>query len=57
MSSEKIYTTVGLDKEIYERLVKEAQDDQRSRGFIVTQALRDFFNRRRGELEVKQNVQ
>ncbi len=43
MSSKKIYTTVGLHSEIYAKLEQEAHEDQRSKSFIIEQALRHRY--------------
>jgi predicted transcriptional regulator len=56
MSSNKKATTVGLDREIMERLCEEAKREKRSRSFIVELALAEHFNQRMGKAEEKQDA-
>ncbi len=52
MSSKKIYTSVGIPEELYRKLDEEANQDQRSRSFIIEQALRYRYKiPREGEQE------
>lgn len=44
MSSKKIYTTLGLAEEVFEKLMQESARERRSRSFIVENILRERFD-------------
>lgn len=43
MSSEKVFTTVGISRENNKRIRELAKKDQRSVGFIVDKILTEYF--------------
>jgi predicted transcriptional regulator len=52
MSRNKIYTTVGLPEQVWQRLDDEAAQERRSKSFIIEQALRHRYKQPwEGELE------
>ena len=56
MSSKKIYTTVGIEEAVLDRLKHEAKQEQRSVGFIVEKILRIHFQLPRIEQGEKQHA-
>ncbi len=55
MSSKKIFTTVGIDPEVLERLKKKASVDHVSLSWLAGKILREY-SERLGELGVKQDA-
>lgn len=44
MSRRKIYTTVGVASEVYDRIESEAHKERRSKSFIIDKILRAYFH-------------
>jgi metal-responsive CopG/Arc/MetJ family transcriptional regulator len=43
MSSKKIYTSVGIDAEVFDRLKEDAARERRSRSSQVSKILREYY--------------
>lgn len=43
MSSKKLYTTIAIDEIVMRKLDQQAENEQRSRSFMVEKILRDHY--------------
>lgn len=43
MSRKKIYTSMGIAEDVFNRIEEQATSERRSRSFIVEKVLREYF--------------
>lgn len=59
MSSKKIFTSISIEKEVFDRVDLDAKADRRPRSFIVEKILRDYYQlpwKLKGEGVCRQNL-